>query len=103
VPAALDQLKVAEGNRRHRGVHAGQPRAYIAEMNLDLSDAETAALIQHLKRAIDSDRFPLSPRLAPLKAIFAKLRPEPAPKPMPPPKVYAPPSRGRFDDERDQR
>jgi hypothetical protein len=60
-------------------------------MNLDLSDDEADALAQHLKRAIDSDRYPLSPRLAPLKAILAKLRPEPAREPLPPPKVYAPP------------
>jgi hypothetical protein len=71
-------------------VQARQLRPHIAEMNLDLSDDE-AALAQHLKRAIGSDRYPLSPRLAPLKAILAKLRPEPVREPPPPPKVYAPP------------
>jgi hypothetical protein len=71
--------------------------------HLDPSDDEAAALIKELHRTIHNDRCPFSPRVRTLRAIFAKLRPEPAPKPMPPPKVYAPPSRGRFDDERDQR
>jgi hypothetical protein len=64
---------------------------------LELSDNEADALAQHLKRAIDGDRYPLSPRLAPLKAILAKLRPEPVREPLPPPKVYPPPRfiRGR--------
>jgi len=61
-------------------------------MNLDLTDEEATALVEHLKHAIDSDRYPLSPRLAPLKAILAKLRPEPVREPLPPPpKRYEPP------------
>jgi hypothetical protein len=60
-------------------------------MHLELSDDEAAARAQHLKRAIDSDRYPLSPRLTPLKAILAKIRPEPVREPLPPAKVYAPP------------
>jgi hypothetical protein len=35
----------------------------------------------------DGDRYPFSPRIRTLKAILAKLRPEP----LPPQKVYAPP------------
>jgi hypothetical protein len=72
-------------------------------MNLDLSDDEAAALAQYLKRAIDSDRYPLSPRLAPLKAILAKLRPEPVREPAPPPKVYAPPRATAAKRHRDGR
>ena len=73
-------------------VHQGGKRPYIGGMpHLDLTDEEAAALVQHLKRAIDGDRYPLSPRLAPVKAILAKLRPEPVGEPLPPPKVYAPP------------
>jgi hypothetical protein len=49
-------------------------------MTLDLTDDETAALAQLLRRTIDEDRYPLSPRLAPLEAILAKLEP-PAPRP----------------------
>jgi hypothetical protein len=41
-------------------------------MVLDLSDDEAAALAQLLRRSINDDPYPLSPRLAPLKAILAK-------------------------------
>jgi hypothetical protein len=44
-------------------------------MVLDLSDDEAAALAQLLRRTINNDPYPLSPRLAPLKAILAKLNP----------------------------
>ena len=47
-------------------------------MMLDLSDQETEALAGLLRRTIDDDRYPLSPRVQTLKAILAKLRPEPA-------------------------
>jgi hypothetical protein len=56
-------------------------------MLLDLTDDETAALAQLLRRAIVDDRYPLSPRLAPLKAL-AKLEP-PKPRPDPPPPLKA--------------
>jgi hypothetical protein len=49
-------------------------------MHLDLSDDEAAALTKHLRRAIDEARYPLAPRLDPLKAILARLEP---PKPRP--------------------
>ena len=42
-------------------------------MALYLTDDEAKALVQLLRRAIDENREPLSPRLAPLKAILAKL------------------------------
>jgi hypothetical protein len=60
-------------------------------MHLDLSDDETAALIREFHDIIESDKFPFSPRIRTLRAILGKLRPEPAPEPLPPPKVYAPP------------
>jgi hypothetical protein len=60
-------------------------------MTLDLSDPETDALATLLRRTIDDDRFPLSPRIQTLKAILGKIRPEPTREPLPPPKVYAPP------------
>ena len=56
--------------------------------HLDLSDDETDALAKLLSRTIDGDHYPLSPRICPLKAILAKLRPQPIREP-PPPKVYA--------------
>ena len=60
-------------------------------MQLDLTDEEIAALARLLTNTIDADRYPLSPRVQTLKAILAKIRPEPAREPMPPRKVYAPP------------
>ena len=52
-------------------------------MVLDLSDDEAATLAQLLRRTINDDPYPLSPRLAPLKAILAKLDP-PRPQVGPP-------------------
>jgi hypothetical protein len=54
-------------------------------MTLDLTDDEKVALVRLLRRAIDEARYPLSPRLDPLKAILAKLDPPaPQPEPLPP-------------------
>jgi hypothetical protein len=63
---------------------------------LDLTDEGTDALARLLSRTIDNDRYPLSPRVQTLKGILAKIRPEPVREPLPPPRVYAPPSRGRY-------
>jgi hypothetical protein len=61
-------------------------------MHLDLTDEETAALLRELDALIDSDRYFLSPRIKTLRAIRAKIRPEPLREPLPPPpKQYAPP------------
>jgi hypothetical protein len=60
-------------------------------MQLDLTDDELAALTRLLKRTLDTDRFPLSPRLYPLRAILEKIEPPPPREPRPPPKVYTPP------------
>jgi hypothetical protein len=61
-------------------------------MNLDLTDEEAATLLNELDGMIDGDRYFLSPRIKTLRAIRAKLRPEPVREPLPPlPKVYAPP------------
>jgi hypothetical protein len=49
-----------------------------------------------LREAIDSDHYSLSPRVQTAQAILNKLRPEPPGEPLPPPKVYAPPSSGRY-------
>jgi hypothetical protein len=64
--------------------------------HLDLADDEAAALTQELHDIVENDRYPFSPRIQTLRAVLAKLRPEPVRKPLPPPKVYAPPSRGRY-------
>jgi hypothetical protein len=66
-------------------------------IHLDLSDEEKAALIKELHDAVENDPYPFSPRIRTLRAILAKLRPEPVREPLPLPKVYAPPRfiRGR--------
>jgi hypothetical protein len=52
---------------------------------LDLSDDEAAALSQLLRLTINNDPYPLSPRLAPLKAILTKLNSPQPPSGSPPP------------------
>ena len=56
-----------------------------------LTDNEKRALVALLKRTIDADRYPLSPRIGQLRGILSKLE---LPKPVPPPpplRGYAPP------------
>ena len=81
-------------------------------MNLDLDDDEARALLNLLIDAIEGDRYPLSPLIRTLKEILVKcgesggLDPELArrlrryvsspPAPRPPPRVYEPPSRGKY-------
>jgi hypothetical protein len=52
-------------------------------MQLDLTDAEAAALVSLLNRAIQADRYPLSPRIRTLRGILTKFGPM-GPKPLPP-------------------
>jgi hypothetical protein len=52
-------------------------------MNLELSDQETAALTQELHEIVENDRYPFSLRIRTLRAILAKLRPEPVREPLP--------------------
>ena len=62
-----------------------------------LTQDEKTALAALLRRTIDADRYPLSPRISTLRDILAKLQPpKPAPAPLPPLKRYEPPSRGRY-------
>jgi hypothetical protein len=42
-------------------------------MLLDLTSDATAALARLLRRTIENARYPLSPRLAPLRAFLAKI------------------------------
>jgi hypothetical protein len=65
--------------------------------NLELTDIEADALIQELTGTINYARYPLSPRIQTLRAILSKLVPQPAlPAASPEPRVYQPPSRGRY-------
>ena len=75
---------------------AEQLRSHIAKMNPDLSDDEPAVLTRELADFAENARYPLSHRIRTLKAILRKLRREPVREPLPPPKVYAPPSKGRY-------
>jgi hypothetical protein len=54
-------------------------------MQLDLTDEETEALTTCLRRTIQDDRYPVAPRLGPLKNILFKLDPIPQPHPPRPP------------------
>jgi hypothetical protein len=58
-------------------------------MTLDLTDEEAAALLRELDGLINGDRYFLSERIKTLKAIRAKIKPEPVRQPLPP-KQYAP-------------
>jgi hypothetical protein len=57
-------------------------------MTFGLADDEKVALVVLLRDAIDYARYPLSPRLAPLKAMLVKLNP-PQPPTEPPPPLQA--------------
>jgi hypothetical protein len=67
---------------------------------MHLTDEETAVLIRELSGIIERDRYPLSPRIRTLRAILARLRPEPAREPLTPQKHYEPPKRGRYAGRR---
>jgi len=71
-------------------------------MPLDLNDEEAETLVRLLTKAIDEDRYPLSPRVRVLKEILGKLRPEPERAPPPPLRNYEPPRMGRYRKRRGQ-
>ena len=48
-------------------------------MKIYYPDEEKLGLVDLLKRTIDEDRYPLSPRILTFKAILAKLEPESVP------------------------
>ena len=68
----------------------------IGGMNLDLSDEQAAALERELRRIVDDDRYPLSPRIRVLREIRNMIRPEPKREPLPERKRYEPPRGGRY-------
>jgi hypothetical protein len=74
-------------SRSQPGNHT--PIYFGVMQHLDLSDEEAAALIKELADITGNDRYPFSQRIQTLRAILAKLRPEPAREPALPPKVYA--------------
>jgi hypothetical protein len=63
---------------------------------VDLTDEEYAAVTAAVRRTIDEDRYPLSPRLNPLKSALEKLDPASASKPKEPrPPLPEAPTRSR--------
>jgi hypothetical protein len=66
------QIGVTKGS----GVTLGVTVAEVVPQ--DLTDDEKAALVDLLAGVIESDRFPLSPRVQLLRRILAKLRDNPA-------------------------
>jgi hypothetical protein len=60
-------------------------------MNLQLSNEQSALLERELRRIIDDDRYPLSPRIQMLREIRNLIRPEPVREPLPPLRHYEPP------------
>jgi hypothetical protein len=81
-------------------------------MQLDLDDEEVRALLNLVVDSVEGDRYQMSPRIRTLRTILTKigaiggLEPElaqklrrstrPVPKASPPPRVYEPPSKGRY-------
>jgi hypothetical protein len=56
-------------------------RSFFLRQGAALAEEERHALADLARQKIREDRFPLSPRLAPLKSALAKLDPGSAPKP----------------------
>jgi hypothetical protein len=55
---------------------------HIGTMNLELTDEQADALDRELRRIIDDDRYPLSPRIQILREIRNMIRPEPKREPL---------------------
>jgi hypothetical protein len=73
----------------------------FGDMHLDLTDEQTEALVRELSEIVQNDRYPLGPRIVALKEILGQLRPEPArAAAAPPPRIYAPPTKGRWRPRR---
>src|SRR4051812_9107609 len=91
--AALNSAK-SKAATKHRG--SGRLALPITNTDCamstqDLTQEELTAVAEALRRMIDADRFPLAPRLRPLKSALAKLDPPAAVssiEPLPPPKPW---------------
>jgi hypothetical protein len=67
-----DAVVVLGSDRPNTGAFAEKR----ANMNLQLSDEQAAALERELRDLIDADRYFLSPRVRTLREILNKIRPE---------------------------
>ena len=83
--------RVAPGTSDHRsgpGKQVHESCSWGEMPHLNLSEDEAAALIKALYDTINDDRYPQSPHIGTLRAIFARLRSEPVGRePLPAPKV----------------
>ena len=78
-------------------VNGARDRHLPGMKHLDLTDTEAEALAQKLVGIVDGARYPLSRRIRTLTAVLDKLRPPPArPAAALEPRVYEPPSKGRY-------
>src|SRR5215469_14982208 len=77
-------------------------KPHIRAMNLEVTDEQAAALTRELSDIVKNDRYPLSPRIVALKEILGQLRPEPARAAATArsPRIYAPPTKGRWRPRR---
>jgi len=66
-------------------------------MHIDLSDEQAELLLGELDHLIDGDRCR---RILALREIRAMIKPYPVSEPLPPRKVYAPPTKGRYHRRR---
>jgi hypothetical protein len=73
--------------------------SHLPGMTFDLTDEETEALLRELNNLIDGDRYQFSARVRTLKAIRAKMRPESAREPQPPPAEAICPAAGERSKE----
>jgi hypothetical protein len=70
-----------QANERQGELFHGADRTLSRGMpTIDLTDDERAAVTAAVRRTLEADRFPLAPRLAPLRSALAKLDPAMAPR-----------------------
>jgi hypothetical protein len=62
-------------------------------MTLDLTDEQQQALAAYLRKALDAEKYRLSPGRAPIKEVLAMLDPPREAKTTSPPPSYAGPTR----------
>jgi hypothetical protein len=68
---------------------------FIAMPTIDLTNKERAAVTAAIRRLIEEDRFPMPPRLVPLRFGLAKLEPKLTPERQPPLKAPSPARGGK--------
>jgi hypothetical protein len=75
----------------HCSISSHTPDTRLTAPFAELSDDESTALARLLRKAIDDDRYPLSPRIRTLQGILDQIVPPPVRETPPPLRVYEPP------------